>query len=162
MILLSLSMIRVRSQSLPQTNQYATPSRFLFLTPYNNAVGVHYSTFDDTELMTYRVNKRRYKVLQDSKFTIRNGLTVSYQRSLYADPPSEGSGSGAMLQPFISNTNGNCEKVMNTSHQLTSVKGKPVFYDVPESQTVETATAGARREMILYHFQYQGCENIFK
>ena len=67
-----------------------------------------------------------------------------------------------MLQPVISNTNANCERVMKTSHQLTTVKGKPVFYDIPESQTVETATAGARREMILYHFQYQGAKTYLE
>lgn len=140
---------------LTQTNQVCDPGEDLFLTPYNNAIGVHTSVFDDTELMTYRVNRRRYKVLQDTKFTIRNGLTVQYQRAVQIEPATS---DGAMLQPIISNTNANCERVMNTSHQLTTTKGKPVFYDIPESQVVETATAGARREMILYHFQYQGAK----
>jgi hypothetical protein len=63
-----------------------------------------------------------------------------------------------MLQPFITNTNANCEKVLNTSHRVTQTKGKPVFYDVPDGSALQTATAGARREYILFHYIYAGAE----
>ncbi|AXH76634.1 MAG: putative capsid protein [Circoviridae sp.] len=150
-------MVRVTPRLL-QTNITCNPEEDLFLNEYNNATGVQISSFDDLELLTYRINKRRYEVIEDKFFRIQNGLTVSYQRSLYADPPSEGSGSGAMLQPFISNTNANCEKVLTTSHRVTQTKGKPVFYDVPDGSALQTATAGAKREYILFHYIYAGAE----
>jgi hypothetical protein len=63
-----------------------------------------------------------------------------------------------MLQPIISNTNANCEKIMTTSHRLTSKKNAPVFYDVPDGTPLNTATAGAKTEWIMYHFIYAGAE----
>jgi hypothetical protein len=145
-------MIRVTPRLL-QTNITCNPEEDLFLNEYNNATGVQISSFDDLELLTYRINKRRYEVIEDKFFRIQNGLTVSYQRSIY-----HGTDSQAMLQPFITNTNANCEKVLNTSHRVTQTKGKPVFYDVPDGSALQTATAGARREYILFHYIYAGAE----
>ena len=150
-------MVRV-SPKLVQTNVICDPQTDLFVDAFNNKIGVQISAFDDLELLTYRINKRRYEVIEDKFFRIQNGLTVSYQRSLYADPPSEGSGSGAMLQPFISNTNANCEKVLNTSHRVTQTKNKPVFYDIPDGSALQTATTGAKKEYILFHWIYAGAE----
>ena len=124
-------MIRV-SPKLTQVNQLCDPEQDLFLTPYNNATGVAVSSFEEFELMTYPINRRRYDVIADKTFKIQNGLTVGYQRSLYVAPGAGGDANGSMLQPVISNTNANCEKVLSTGHMLTQKKGKPVFYDTPD------------------------------
>ncbi len=151
-------MIRV-CPKLTQLNQTCDPEQDLFLSPYNNAIGVGVGAFDEFELMTYPINRRRYDVIADSKFKIQNGLTVSYQRAIKS---SSGSGvtSTAMLQPQITNTNANCEKLLTTGHILTAKRGKPVFYDTPDSNSpaVQTSTAGSKKEYILYHFMYMGAE----
>lgn len=149
-------MIRVEPK-LTQLNQLCDPEQDLFISPYNNAIGVAVSAFDELELMTYPINKRRYNVIADKTFKIQNGLTISYQRAIQPDPVVS---SGVMLQPFISNTNGNCEKVMTTGHILTEKKGKPVFYNIPDIRTpaVETSTTGQKKEYILYHMMYMGAE----
>lgn len=149
-------MIRVNPKHL-QTNNEHDPETDLFVSEFNNNIGVGSSAFDDLELLSYRVNRRRYDVIEDKFFRIQNGLTVQYQRSIKS---SSGSGvsSTSMLQPFISNTNANCEKVMTTSHRLTSKKNAPVFYDVPDGTPLNTATAGAKTEYIMYHFIYAGAE----
>ena len=79
-------MVRV-TPKLVQTNVICDPQTDLFVDAFNNKIGVQISAFDDLELLTYRINKRRYDVIEDKFFRIQNGLTVSYQRSLYADPP---------------------------------------------------------------------------
>jgi hypothetical protein len=151
-------MIRV-TPKLTQISQLCDPERDLFLSPYSNALGVASDEFEEMEMMTFPINRRRYTVISDSKFKIQNGLTVSYQRSIKS---SSGSGvsSTAMLQPVISNTNANCEKYFTTGHTLTQKKGKPVFYDQPDldDPAVDTATAGQTKEYILYHFMYMGGE----
>ena len=148
-------MIRVNPKLLQQ-NVVCDPAEDLFVGQYNSSIGINSSAFDDLELLTYRVNKRRYNVIEDKFFRIQNGLTVSYQRSNIHNPDT--TYTGGMLQPFISNTNSNCEKVINTSHQLTAKKMKPVFYDVPDSNALQTATTGAKKEYILFHMMYAGAE----
>lgn len=151
-------MIRV-SPKLTQINQLCDPEQDLFLSPYSNALGVASNDMEEMEMMTWPINRRRYNVIADNKFKIQNGLTVSYQRGTFRD--EDDNFSASMLQPTITNTNANCEKFLTTGHILTQTKGKPVFYDQPElgdPTPVETATAGQRKEYILYHFMYMGAE----
>jgi hypothetical protein len=148
-------MVRV-SPKLVQTNVICDPQTDLFVDAYNNKIGIQINAFDDLELLTYRINKRRYEVIEDKFFRIQNGLTVSYQRAAWATTaPAD---SGAMLQPFITNTNSNCEKIINTSHRVTATKNKPVFYDIPDGNALQTATTGAKKEYILFHYIYAGAE----
>jgi hypothetical protein len=145
-------MVRV-SPKLLQTNVICDPQTDLYVDEFNNATGVQISSFDDLELLSYRINKRRYEVIEDKFFRIQNGLTISYQRSIH-----HGTDSQAMLQPFITNTNANCEKVMTTSHRVTAKKNMPVFYDIPDGSALQTATTGAKKEFILFHYIYAGAE----
>ena len=116
-------MIRVNPKHL-QTNNECDPEQDLFVNEFNNSIGIAASSFDDLELLSYRINRRRYDVIEDKFFRIQNGLTVSYQRSNYVlDNTGSPDSQGAMLQPFVTNTNANCEKVMTTS----IVTGKPVL-----------------------------------
>ncbi|AXQ65798.1 MAG: putative capsid protein [Cressdnaviricota sp.] len=159
-------MIRVNPK-LTQTDQVCDPEQDLFLSPQtNNVTGVFKSDFDDLELLTYNINKRRYNVIEDKFFRIQNGLTIQYTKSVAAlSNISNGSGSvsgdHAYFQPIISNTNANCEKVLSTRHMLSQKKGGKIFYNEPVGTTAtENATAGQRKEYILWHFMYAGAESF--
>lgn len=151
-------MIRVNPK-LTQTDQVCNPENDLFVSPYTNSVtGVKKSDFDDLELLTYNINKRRYNVLEDKFFRIQNGLTIQYTKSV------RGVNSGSpnsYFQPIISNTNANCEKVMTSRHQLSSKKGGKIFYNEPVGTTATVnATSGNRKEYILFHWIYAGAESF--
>lgn len=145
-----------------QTNVLCDPKEDLFLDNYNNATGIDVGTFDDTEILTYRINKRRYTVVKDNFFRLQNGLTVQWQRAiLNAGSPGSTSPSRAMLQPSITNTNANCEKVITTYPQLTMKKHGSVFYDTPATSQLEAPSAGHKRTFTLLHFMYAGAESYF-
>lgn len=139
-----------------QTNVLCDPRLDLFLDNYNNATGIDDGTFDDTELLTYRINKRRYSLVQDKFFRIQNGLTVTWQRFI---PGGDQTNLGG-VQPQISNTNPNCEKVITTYPTLTMKKHGSVFYDTPDYSQLEAPSAGHRREFTLLHFMYAGAETF--
>ena len=107
-------MIRVVPKQT-QTNVLCEPRLDLFLDNFNNSTGIDTGTFDDTELLTYRINRRRYSVVQDKFFRIPNGLTVQWQRSILSHADAGvNSATRMVLQPSITNTNPNCEKVITT------------------------------------------------
>lgn len=151
-------MVRVNPKQ-SQTNILCDPKEDLFLDRFNNATGIDTGTFDDTELLTYRLNRRRYNVIEDKFFRIQNGLTIQWQRSLINTSGVETTpGDRTMLQPIISNTNANCEKVLTTNHQLTRIKHGSVFYDAPEATQLEAPSSGHKREFVLIHAIYAGAE----
>lgn len=151
-------MVRVNPKQ-SQTNILCDPKEDLFLDRYNNATGVDSGTFDDTELLTYRLNRRRYNVIEDKFFRVQNGLTVQWQRSILSHGGSgANSATRSVLQPIISNTNANCEKVLTTNHQLTRTKHGSVFYDAPEATQLEAPSSGHKREFVLIHAIYAGAE----
>ncbi|AXH77540.1 MAG: putative capsid protein [Circoviridae sp.] len=146
-------MIRVNPK-VGQNNIRCDPEEDLFLTEYNNNIGINSSNFDETELLMYRVNKRRYNVIEDKFFRIQNALTLQYQLSFR---PSD---SNSYYAPQISNTNANCEKLYQTNHMLTSKKGGSLFYDTPDVSTLEAPSSGHKREYIFYHMVYAGAETF--
>lgn len=156
-------MIRVNPK-LTQTDQVCDPETDLFVSPYTNSVtGVKKSDFDDLELLTYSINKRRYNVVQDKFFRIQNGLTIQYTKSTrgYDNGSAGPTNQYSFFQPIISNTNANCEKVLTTRHILTAKKHGQVFYNEPEGNAaVENASSGQKKEYILYHWIYAGAESF--
>lgn len=156
-------MIRVNPK-LTQTDQVCDPETDLFVSPQtNNITGVFKSDFDDLELLTYNINKRRYNVIEDKFFRIQNGLTIQYTKSTrgYDNGSSSPTNQYSFFQPIVSNTNANCEKVMTTRHMLSQKKGGKIFYNEPVGTTAtENATAGQRKEYILWHFMYAGAESF--
>ena len=144
-------MIRVNPKQ-SQTNVLCNPKFDLFLDRFNNAVGLEIGSFEDTELLSYRLNRRRYNVVEDKFFRIQNGLTLTYQLD------NNSASGNDFYMPQISNTNGNCEKIYSTNHQLTQKKGGSVFYDSPDANALEAPSSGHKREFILYHFCYAGAE----
>lgn len=153
-------MVRV-SPKQTQSNVLCEPRLDLFLDNFNNATGIDTGTFDDTELLTYRINKRRYSVAQDKFFRIQNGLTVQWQRSILSHADAGvNSATRVVVQPSITNTNANCEKVITTYPQLTAKKHGSVFYDTPDYSQLEAPSSGHKREFTLLHFMYAGAETF--
>ena len=146
-------MVRV-SPKLNQTTNLCFPAVDLFLDTFNNPLGVESADFDDNEMLLYKLNKRKYNVIQDKYFKIQNGLTVQWQRSVWSDGTNN---SRAMVQPLISNTNANCEKIFSTAHRITDKKNGKLHYNMPDNAPV-TASSGMKREYILFHFTYMGGE----
>lgn len=143
----------------PQANVLCDPKEDLFLDQFGTAVGIDTGSFDDTELLSYRTNKRRYNVIEDKFFRLQNGLTVEWQRSILSHGGSGvNSATRAVLQPSITNTNANCEKTMTTRHILTAKKNGSVFYDAPEASALAAPSSGHKREFVLIHAIYAGAE----
>lgn len=142
-----------------QTNVLCDPRYDVFLDDKNNSTGVDTGDFDDTELLTYRINRRRYNVVGDKFFRIQNGLTFQWQRSILSHGGDGANSQTRMvLQPLITNTNPNCEKLITTYPQLTMKKHGSVFYDEPEVSSLEAPSAGHKRTFTLLHFMYAGAE----
>ena len=150
-------MIRV-CPKLNQTKNLCFPAVDLFVDTYNNPTGVESADFDENEMLNFKVNRRKYDVVEDKFFRIQNGLTVQWQRSVWSDDTT--SNNRAMLQPIITNTNANCEKLFTTSHQLTARKGGKLHYNQPTQATSLAADSGAKREYTMFHFCYAGAETF--
>jgi hypothetical protein len=151
-------MVRV-CPKLNQTKNLCFPAVDLFVNTYNNAIGVESADFDDNEMLNFRINRRKYDIVEDKFFRIQNGLTVQWQRSVWSDDTT--SNSRAMVQPIITNTNANCEKLFTTSHMLTDRKGGKLHYNRTNNSPL-SADSGQRREYMLFHFCYAGAETFLQ
>lgn len=149
-------MIRV-CPKLNQTKNICFPASDVFVDTYNNATGVEDPGFDENEMLQYRINRRKYDVVEDKFFRIQNGLTVQWQRSVWADGVTN---SRAFVQPIITNTNANCEKLFTTSHMLTARKNGQLHYNNPTLASSLAADSGQKREYTLLHFCYAGAETF--
>ncbi len=149
-------MVRVVPKIEAGTETIISPDDDLFQDEYGRAISVSDDTFTESEMTSYRVNKRRYKVLEDKKFVLRPPVTLQYQ----AVGRSANGGSATVYTPLVSNTNGNCEKYMTTYDQLSSRRGGSCFYTDPTVGSTETATTGHQRSYYFYLFAYQGADAI--
>lgn len=149
-------MIRVQPRIEAGTETEISPADDLFQDTYGRAIGVDNADFTEAEMLAYRVNKRKYKVIEDKNFILRPPLTLQYQ----AVGRSANGGTATVYTPFVSNTNGNCEKYMITYDQLTSKKNGSVFYTDPSIAGTNTATTGHKRSYYFFHFAYQGADAI--
>ncbi len=130
-----------------------SPSDDLFQDTYGRKQGVDTDSFDQAEMLFYKVNTRRYTVIEDKQFVIRPPLTLQYT-------PQWNTGSATHFTPIVSNTNGNCEKYMTTYDQLTAKRGGSCFYSDPTLSATNNATTGNRRSYYFYHFCYQAADAI--
>jgi hypothetical protein len=150
-------MVRVIPKISPGTETEISPADDLFQDTYGRAFGVDNADFTEVEMLSYRVNKRKYKVIEDKNFILRPPLTLQYQMSA---ANVSGTFSEAVYAPFVSNTNGNCEKYMTTYDQLTDRKNGTCFYKDSSDTSTETATTGHQRSYYFFHFSYQGADQI--
>lgn len=146
-------MIRVIPKIEAGTETIISPDDDLFQDEYGRAISVSDSTFTESEMTSYRVNKRKYKVLEDKNFILRPPVTLQYM-------PTKESGYPMSYTPIVSNTNGNCEKYMTTYDQLSARRNGSVFYTDPTISSTETATTGHQRSYYFFLFMYQGADAI--
>ncbi len=135
-------LVRVTPKLQSGTDTVISPADDLFQDEYGRATGVDDGDFDQAEMLFYRVNTRRYSVIEDKQFVLRSPLTLQYTASF-------NSSDTAGYQAIVSNTNGNCEKYINTFDQLTARKGASVFYTDPTLNATKNATTGHKRS---YYF----------
>ncbi|MDA9663633.1 hypothetical protein N9T80_00660, partial [bacterium] len=147
-------LVRVSPKLESGTDTIISPADDLFLDEYGRATGVDNTLFDEAEMLFYKVNNRRYSVIEDKKFIIRPPLTLQYQ-SVWP-----GATGPAHYTPVVSNTNGNCEKYLTTYDQLTAKKNGSVFYTDPTAAGTNNATTGNKRSYYFWHFAYQGADAI--
>ena len=146
-------MIRVSPKLQSGTNTVISPADDLFQDTYGRKVGVNTDGFDQAEMLFYKVNTRRYTVIEDKQFVIRPPLTLQYQVGLEVPGSTK-------YTALVNNTNGNCEKYMTTYDQLTAKKGGSVFYADPTLADTNNATTGNKRSYYFYHFTYQAADAI--
>ena len=147
-------MVRVQPKIEAGTETEVSPADDLFQDTYGRAIGVDNTDFTEAEMLAYQVNKRKYKVLEDKNFVIRPPVTLQYQVTQSA------TGAAPKYTPFVSNTNGNCEKYMTTYDQLSVKKNGSVFYTDPSIASTNTATTGHKRSYYFLHFAFQGADQI--
>ena len=157
--------LRVSMKGQAGTSIQHNPSQDLFLDKYGQPTGVTAVNqagnfvFTEQDLLFCKPNNRKYQVLEDKRFTLRNPFTLSHTAM-----DSTATGYRVYL-PMITNTNSNCEKYVNFNHQLTKRKNGKVHYNEltvqdPETPantiTVTNASSGMRREYVFVHAIYQG------
>lgn len=150
-------MIRVVVKNLAGTSTEYNPTADLFQNTRGDAVGVDSDNFDQKECLAFKVNTRRYTVLNDSTFTIQNPLTVNYT---WAARTASGEHNQGWWIPQVSNGSANCEKYINMNHMLTQKKHGSVYYPEPITSAYDNATVGQRREFTMFHFFYKGADNL--
>lgn len=146
-------LVRVSPKLQSGTDTIISPADDLFQDEYGRKFGVDDSTFNEKEMLFYKVNTRRYSVIEDKVFTLRPPLTLQYI-------PQWNVGEATHYTPVVANTNGNCEKYLTTYDQLTAKKNGTVFYADPTLTAVKNATTGNKRSYYFYHFAYQGADAI--
>ena len=147
-------LVRVSPKLESGTDTIISPADDLFLDEYGRATGVDNTLFDEAEMLFYKVNNRRYSVIEDKKFILRPPLTLQYQSV------SSSQTGGTAFTPLVSNTNGNCEKYLTTYDQLTAKKNGSVFYTDPTAAGTNNATTGNKRSYYFWHFAFQGADAI--
>ena len=93
-------MIRCTANIPAGTATELDPDNDLFIDEYGRATGTAEANFDERETLFYKVNKRRWSVLEDKKFKILSPVTLQYQTTINSV--------GAHYTPMISATNQNC------------------------------------------------------
>lgn len=131
------------------------PNEDLFINEYGEACGPETENFDILEILFYKINKRRYTVLEDKNVKLLSPLTLQYQSYRLNNTDALG------FTPLVSNTNSNPDKYITMYHQLSKVKGGKCYYENPLAATPPTtATTGHRREYVFMLFSYQGADSI--
>ena len=150
-------MVRFYVKNTAGTSTEYNPTADLFVNTRGDAIGVDAASFEQKEMLAYKVNKRRYAVIDDKVFTLQNPLTVNY--TWVSTNGAEGINSG-WWAPQVSNGSSNCEKYINLNHQLTQKKHGTVYYPDPITAQDDNATVGQRREFTAFHFLYKGADNL--
>jgi len=141
-------LIRVTPKLAPGITTAISPTTDLFLDQHGLPYSPSDSQFSYSDAEFASVNRRKYTVLQDTKFTITQPLNQQYVPS---------SSNQAELVP-CPGTQGPHTKKLVTRHQLTAKKGGAVYYEQPDAPATVNATTGHRREYVFMHFWYENAD----
>ena len=130
----------------PRATKFSTiaidPERDAFVNELGQPTGIHDGTFGPRELMLYKANARKYKVISDKSFTLLPPMTASNVATGQSatDPLTE---TGAQLTNIVGQA---CMKRLHMKHDI----GKKLYFeeggvDADNSQT------GQKNEFILFH-----------
>lgn len=144
-------LIRVTPKLAPGITTAIAPTEDLFLDQHGQPYSPSDSQFSYSDAEYASVNRRKYSVLQDSKFTLTQPLTQQWTPQLF----SGGSGN-TNLCGLIPSPKGSHTKKMVTRHKLCAKKDGRVRYNDPASQV--NATDGLRREYVFMHFWYENSD----
>ena len=148
--------MRVTPKVAAGTTTEIAPDTDMFINEYGERLGPSTANFDEKEMLFYKINKRRYTVLEDRKIKIESPVTLQYQSTF-----ASANHANPHYTPIVTNSNGNCERYLTMYHQLSKAKNGKVFYADPLNATPpSTATTGHRREYVLFLFAYQGADAI--
>lgn len=147
--------MRVTPKVSAGTTTEISPDTDIFINEYGERLGPTHADFEEKEMLFYKINKRRYTVLEDRNIKLESPVTVNYQAAMRTNQET------IRWTPFVTNNNSNCERYLTMHHQLSKQKNKPCFYADPLNATPPTtATTGHRREYVLFLFAYQGADAI--
>lgn len=157
-------MIRVTPKISPGIRTEIAPNSDLFINDRGDPTGVTALDFSEAQLMSFKVNRRRYTVLQDMTFSLENPLAINWS---WVQSESAGTGDhSGWWAPTVTNGSNKCEKYFNVYHQLTQKKHGSIRYaDPAHGNTEELKTqplTGHRREYIFFHWFYKGADAMFR
>lgn len=143
--------VRVTEKTAPGVQNVNNPGTDLFINQWGAEYGVDVPGFTRNDCEFASINRHKYTVLNDSKFTLDPPLVVNHQIGVGASSAS--SGHDMMSRPLITGTpSDKTTRSIKFSHQLTIKKGGSLFYETPDVLANNNATAGVRREYVFFHF----------
>lgn len=135
-------MVRVCPRPTKLSTVTIQPSTDLFVDEWGRHTGISDSTFLNHQLMTYKLNGRKYKIIEDKSFIMAPPMIVNNVATGQSDtdPLSEVNGD-------VNNYNiANCMKTFQNRHDI----GKKLFFqDGGEEEA--NSTSGQQNEFIFFH-----------
>jgi hypothetical protein len=148
-----IRMIQVTPKIAPGTSGSELEPRLdLLKDNYGNFCGIDSLPtlpFTNNEMFHFKVNNRRYEVIEDKQFTLGNPVTLEWQRY--------GTGADERYQPRVTNVNKQAELNVTTYHKLSQRKNGKVYYN--EVGDIEP-TNGHRREYVFWLFKYRAGDAV--
>tara|TARA_Y100001937_G_scaffold119019_1_gene174133 strand:- start:66 stop:1043 length:978 start_codon:yes stop_codon:yes gene_type:complete len=142
--------VHVTPKLAPGITTAIAPSDDLFISQFGLPYSPKSSDFTYSDIEYAQVNRRKYSVISDQKFT----LVQPFCAQLAVDTGNSGGDAGGRRQwrQMLTNGDGSHTRKLVTKHQLAQKKGGAVYYETPDTDVVPTT--GHRREYVFMHFWY--------
>lgn len=140
-------MVRICPKALKGSFQWPNPEEDLFLDQYAQPIGIKRVGFRKDDIALYKVNNRRYNVIQDKMFTLLPPCTTSTFDI-------------AAGNTQVTNVSNNSKKFINMDHNI----GQKFHYNREGFEQAhsypETPATGMKTEYVLFHFQLLGDDTV--
>lgn len=144
--------IRVTPKVAPGITTAIDPSNDLFVDQHGDNYSSQKTGFSYSDLEYAEVNRRKYTVIGDTKFTLGQPMTAQWNVFAVLDP---GGGQRRDWTQRLVHPKQPPVKRFQLSHQLASKKNGAVYFEDPANAATFNATSGHRREYIFMHFWYE-------